>query len=283
MWLRRLAVAIAVLAAGGCSSSALGPPSAQHAAQPPGYAGYWTTARLMAASPMRGYQDQQMPAGQSAQPGKVAPRVGALFVHEPGGNHFCTASSVTSPGKDLLITAAHCVSGGTDGGSRQDLVFIPGYRDGLAPYGVWAVRKVFVAPQWARASDPAFDVGFVVLAPNDGRNIEDVIGANKLAIDSSGYVHLIRVTGYPDSAASPVTCFTWTAEQSATQLRMECAGFSGGTSGSPWLDQFSPQTRDGTIIGVIGGYQEGGNTDAVSYSAYLGPEVGALYKEASGS
>ncbi len=231
---------------------------------------------------MRGDQNQQMSAGQSAGPAVVAPRVGALFVREPGGNHFCTASSVTSPGKDLLITAAHCLSAGTAAGSRQDLVFIPGYRDGQAPYGVWAVKKVFVAPQWASASDPAFDVGFVVLEPHDGKNIEDVIGANKLAIDS-GYVHLIRVTGYPDSADSAVTCFTWSARQSATQMRMQCAGFSGGTSGSPWLTQFNPQTRDGTIVGVIGGYQEGGNTDAVSYSSYLGREVEALYKEASGS
>jgi V8-like Glu-specific endopeptidase len=282
MWLRRLAAVIAVLVAAGCSSSAQAPPPVPRGAPAAGYAGYWTAARLMAASPMRGQENLQMPAGQSARPAAVAPRVGALFVREPGGNHFCTASPVTSPGKDLLITAAHCVSAGSDGGSRQDLVFIPGYRDGQAPYGVWVVRKVFVPPQWARASDPAFDVGFVVVAPHDGKNIEDVLGANKLAV-GSGYVHLVRVTGYPDSADSPVTCFTWTARQSATQMRMECAGFSGGTSGSPWLTGFNPQTRDGTIVGVIGGYQEGGNTDAVSYSSYLGPEAETLYKEASGS
>lgn len=235
----------------------------------------------MAASPMRGFQNRQLATGTSAGPAVVTPRVGALFAREPGGNHFCTASSVTSPGKDLLITAAHCVSGGSSGGPRQDLVFIPGYRDGQAPYGVWPVKKVFVAPQWARSSDPAFDVGFVVLGSHGGKSIESVLGANKLDIDS-GYVHLIRVTGYPDSTGSPVSCFTWTARQSATQLRMECAGFSGGTSGSPWLTQFNSQTRDGTIVGVTGGYQEGGNTDAVSYSSYLGHEVETLYKKASG-
>jgi V8-like Glu-specific endopeptidase len=282
MWLRRLAVVIAVLAAGGCSASAQAPPSTQHGAPAPGYSGYWTSARLRAASPMRGFQDRPMPGGLSARPAVVSPRVGALFVREPGGNHFCTATAVTSPGKDLLITAAHCVSGGSGGGSRQDLVFIPGYSDGQAPYGVWAVKRVFVAPQWTSSSDPALDVGFVVLDSHDGKNIEDVLGANKLAVTPE-YVHLIRVTGYQNSTSSPATCFTWTARQSATQMRMECAGFSGGTSGSPWLTHFNSQTRDGTIVGVIGGYQDGGNTDAVSYSSYLSPEVKKLYQQASGS
>jgi V8-like Glu-specific endopeptidase len=63
-------------------------------------------------------------------------RVGALFLHDASGNHFCTASVVASPGRDLLVTAAHCINGGPHGGARSDIVFIPGYRDGHAPYGI---------------------------------------------------------------------------------------------------------------------------------------------------
>jgi V8-like Glu-specific endopeptidase len=277
MRLVRLAAIVAVLAAGGCSSAS----APSHAA---GLRGYWSASRLMTATPLRGYENRQFPSpSQSAQalPADATPRVGALFVREPGGNHFCTASSVTSPGRDLLITAAHCINGGRNGGYRKDLEFIPGYHDGTAPHGVWQVQRLLVAPQWASDSDPALDVGFVVLAPLDGKNIEDVLGANKLAIDP-GYQHVVRVTGYPSSADKPVTCFTRTARQSATQLRFDCAGFSGGTSGSPRLTQFDPKTRDGMIVGVIGGYQEGGNTDATSYSSYPGSEVESLYKSAGG-
>jgi hypothetical protein len=46
------------------------------------------------------------------------------------------------------------------------------------------------------------------------------------------------------------------------------------------VTHFYPRTRTGTIVGVIGGYQEGGDTAAISYSAYLGAEVRRLYEQA---
>jgi len=200
-------------------------------------------------------------------------------VHETGGDHFCTASVVASPGRDLLLTAAHCIHGGTGGSYRQDIVFIPGYRDGQAPFGIWTPAQLVVAPQWVSSSDPDLDVGFVVLKRHDGNNIEGVLGANQLGIDP-GYRNLVRVTGYPASADAPIACANWTSKQSATQLRFECGGFTGGTSGSPWVTHFNPQTRTGTIVGVLGGYQEGGSTADTSYSCYLGDAVQRLYRQA---
>ena len=41
-----------------------------------------------------------------------------------------------------------------------------------------------------------------------------------------------------------------------------------------------PDTRTGTIVGVIGGYQEGGDSSSVSYSAYFGSAVQKLYQQA---
>jgi V8-like Glu-specific endopeptidase len=283
MRFRRLAAVVAVLVAGGCSS---GSPASQHAttAPAPGAAGYWTTARLVSATPMRGYQNRQLPpTGQSAnaQPAPVTPQLGALFVREPGGNYFCAASPVASPGHDVLITAAHCINAGSGRGYRKDVVFVPGYQDGQAPDGVWAVRKLLVAPGWARSSDPALDVGFIVLKPHDGQNIQDVLGADKLAINA-GYLHLVRVTGYASSAGGPVTCFAWTARQTSAVQRLDCVSFTGGISGSPWVTGFNPATRDGTIVGVTGGYQGGGNTAAATYSPYLGTTIARLYSEATG-
>jgi V8-like Glu-specific endopeptidase len=273
-------VATAVVAAGGCSSA----PRASHplSAVTEG-AGYWTRTRLLDASPLSGSGRSGLrPHGQSgsARASVLALRVGALFVRAGSANHFCTASVVTSPDRDLLITAAHCINGGKGGGGyRQDIVFIPGYRDGQAPYGIWTVKRLLVAPQWISGSDPSLDVGFVVLQPHDGQNIEDVLGANRLGVDS-GYQYLVRVTGYPASADAPITCINWTTRQSATQLRFDCGGFTGGTSGSPWVAHFNSRTRTGTIVGIIGGYQAGGDTAAISYSSYLGQAVRQLYQEA---
>lgn len=156
-------------------------------------------------------------------------------------------------------------------------MFIPGYRDGTAPYGIWTPARLVVAEGWASGADPDLDVGFVVLRPYRGHAIQQVLGADTLDFDP-GYRNLVQVTGYPASRDRPITCQNWTTRQSATQLRFECDGFTGGTSGSPWLD---PAAGTGRIIGVLGGYQEGGSTAGVSYSAYLGSAIRQLYRQAT--
>jgi V8-like Glu-specific endopeptidase len=292
-----LAITVAALA-GGCSatgggSSSTGTTSGTVASASPApteSAGdaavdYWTRVRLLAARPLRNWA---LPRSAQASPGATpsahvpvlpAPRVGALFAHSPSGNHFCTASVVESPGHDLLITAAHCINGGKGGGYNQDIVFIPGYHNGDAPYGVWTPSKLLVDARWATSSDQDWDVGFVVLRPDGGKNIEDILGANKLEFNA-GFSNRVRVTGYPSSEDAPVTCDNQTSEQSESQLRFECGGFFGGTSGSPWVTDFDPATRTGKIVGVIGGYQAGGDTDSVSYSAYLNDAIRDLYEHA---
>ena len=275
-WCTPLIAAAALTA--GCSAA---PAPAGHRPVP-GAAGYWDRSRLLGALPFRlrhlpgpGQSASSRPAGL-----RSGLRVGALFEHGPGGNHFCTASVVASPGKDLLITAAHCINGGKgSGGYDSDIVFIPDYRDGQEPFGVWTPAKLIVAPQWASSSDPDYDVGFVVLEPHDGENIEQVLGASELGTDA-GYQYLVHVTGYPDSENTPITCVNWTSRFSDTQLKFECAGYTGGTSGSPWVTKFAAGSRTGTIVGVIGGYQEGGDTPSLSYSVRFGPAILALYREA---
>lgn len=273
MWQGALAAAMAMIVAGGCSS-----PPAHNPRQ--SATGYWNRSRLLGARPLLGGQRVPVP-GQTpnAHTAVTALRVGALFEHDASGEHFCTASVVASPGEDLLITAAHCLNGGDGSGYKSDIVFIPDYRDGTAPYGIWTPQRLLVAPQWANSADPNFDVGFVVLQPLAGQNIQQVLGANKLG-DDSRYRYLVRVTGYPSSADAPITCVNWTSQENAAQLEFDCGGYTGGTSGSPWVTDFNPRTRTGTIVGVIGGYQEGGDSPSVSYSPYFGQAVQQLYRQA---
>ncbi len=160
MKLHALAVVIAVVVVGGCAAAPV--PAAGHPyLTSGGPLGYWTRSRLLGARPVRGLAYRQLPSpGQSAdaRPAALALRIGALFVREAGGDHFCTASVVASPGRDLLITAAHCIHSGKGGSYRQDIVFIPDYRDGQAPFGTWTVKRLLVAPQWISGSDPSLDL-----------------------------------------------------------------------------------------------------------------------------
>jgi hypothetical protein len=82
------------------------------------------------------------------------------------------------------------------------------------------------------------------------------------------------------SGGAPVTCVNLTSRQSTTQLRFDCGGYTDGTSGSPWVTNFNVRTGTGTIVGVIGGYQQGADTPAISYSSYLGDAVHELYQQA---
>jgi V8-like Glu-specific endopeptidase len=273
-----LAAAIALILVGGCSA---GPAADLQQSGPSGAASYWIRSRLLNAQPWLGGQQLLPQPGKTpdAQTAPAALQVGALFESDASGEHFCTASVVTSPGQDLLITAAHCINGGDGSGDLQNIVFIPDYRDGATPYGIWTPQRMVVAPQWANSADPDYDVGFVVLQPHDGENIQQVLGASQLGFDS-GYQDLVRVTGYPSSADAPITCVNWTSQQSTTQLRFNCGGYTAGTSGSPWVTHFDTQSRTGTIVGVIGGYQQGGDTPSISYSAYFGSGIQQLYQQA---
>ncbi len=210
-------------------------------------------------------------------PTASSPAVGALFVE---GSHYCTASVVHSDEGDVLLTAAHCIHDGEGGGYIDGITFAPGYHDGVAPFGYWNVSGELVAPSWTTSSDPDLDVGFAVASqPGATQPIETLTGANTLATGSA-FEQAITLTGYPDDAETPAVCQNTTTKQDTYQLRVDCAGFPTGTSGGPWVTGADPKTRLGTVIGVIGGYQDGGEDADTSYSSYFDEDVGALYKQA---
>lgn len=208
--------------------------------------------------------------------------VGALFSISGGqiGAHFCTASVVDSPAGDLLVTAAHCVQGYSDI-APAGLAFVPGY-NGTAPYGIWTVTRIFVDSAWAATADPDDDVAFLtVSSPGGNTRIEDVTGAERMGIGQSS-TEVVRVTGYPDTQDRPISCGGRTSAFSPRQMEFDCDNFTEGTSGSPFLIGVDAATGDRTVIGVIGGYQQGGVSADVSYSATFGQNVRTLYDTAAG-
>jgi V8-like Glu-specific endopeptidase len=203
--------------------------------------------------------------------------VGALF--HAAGEHFCSGTLVSGAGAGLVVTAAHCVAPGPGRATYDDLEFAPAYRRGAAPYGRWKAARITVDPRWSASADPGLDVAFIELASPDGRSATDLVGADRI-----GFLpptpRTVRLTGYPKGSDDPLTCVGTAGAQGAGQLRVACTGFGDGTSGSPWLADWDPATGTGTVIGVIGGYQLGGDTDDVSYAAYVGADVQRLYHRA---
>ncbi|MEU9125712.1 trypsin-like peptidase domain-containing protein [Streptomyces sp. NPDC048506] len=215
-----------------------------------------------------------------AAPAAPSPAIGALF--SPGDDdapaHYCTASVVHSPDRDLVVTAAHCVH---DDGFRTRLVFAPGLHDGIAPYGLWVPTRIHVDPRWISDRDPDRDVAFLRVrryGRADSR-IEDLTGAERIRFDApAGRPALL--TGYPADQDRPISCRHTAEAQGPTQLRFRCPGFPNGTSGGPMLTDLERDSGTGSLIGVIGGLDEGGD-DLTSYSSRFGGAVAALYRRAT--
>ena len=86
--------------------------------------------------------------------------------------------------------------------------------------------------------------------------------------------------GYPDGRQRPISCTSTTRAFGPDQLEFDCGGYTNGTSGGPFLADVRRATGLGTVLGVIGGYEQGGDTPSVSYSARFGRSVRALYDKA---
>lgn len=272
-------------------------------------AAYWTPDRMAAAAPA-GSDTPARPeaptpstattrsaapkgtaaaarAGRTARHTDGIPSVGVLFsVDGDTKAHHCTASVVHSPHGNLILTAGHC-----NPGTRA--AFVPQYRSGATtqPHGVWAIEDTFAYPGRGTSGAGAdLDFAFATVAPDeDDRTLEEVTGGNTLS-PTPGYTNDVTVIGYPNVRNDPedraVRCATRTGRLSGThELRMECGGFYGGTSGSPWLSDFDEDSGTGRIIGVIGGLNGGGpkgpDADRISYSPYFGTKILNLYARAA--
>ncbi|HEX9624710.1 MAG TPA: trypsin-like serine protease [Streptosporangiaceae bacterium] len=279
-----LGTAIAVFAF--VSPSASGPPARPVANQVP--------------TPQPSHQAMAGPLARHPAPhpaaAKGADPVGALFSRNGDrlGAHFCTASVVSSRSGNLLITAAHCVRGiGLT--HPGHLLFAPGYASGKYPRGLWVVIKRFTDSRWSAHEDPNDDVAFLVvrpvtkadglavplLAPN--ATVRSRAGADRLRFDAR-LPAPIKAIGYPDGSDQPVSCSTHAVAFDAGslhQVMFVCPGFTDGTSGGPMISHFNPAKQTGAVVGVIGGYQQGGDSPSISYSSVFAGNIRALYQRAS--
>ncbi len=106
-----------------------------------------------------------------------------------------------------------------------------------------------------------------------GANVQGRVGALNLLTGTNPQE--CDVIGYPDGLTGPVRATVQVSWQTpGHQLRFSCDGYPDGTSGSPWI------INGNSACGLIGGYQQGGDTPAVSYSPYFGANVRDLYNTA---
>jgi V8-like Glu-specific endopeptidase len=213
------------------------------------------------------------------------PQVGALFASPDytgsSASHFCTATVVDSPAGDLVLTAAHCVASyATSSYTSGTLTFAPGYNSGPDSQlgGVWDVAQIDLSPGYQADQNPADDYALLVIAPKNGRNIQQLTGG--LRLTTARLPEQVSVVGYNDleydvQGNQAVICSATAFEETddgQPWARFNCQNYQDGTSGGPWI------TRDGAVMGVIGGYEQGGDSPNWSYSAIFNGATLAFYR-----
>ncbi|GAB3681102.1 trypsin-like peptidase domain-containing protein [Actinocorallia lasiicapitis] len=200
------------------------------------------------------------PSATSAGP---AGTVGTLI--NPAGRRLCTATVV---GRDLLLTAAHCVR-------RGEMTFAPRYADGRRPLGTWKITGTAVEPAWTDTRDDDADLAFLRVAALEGRHLGDVAGVSAPVFTGLPDGATVTILSYPNS--SPVLVTTRTeveAVDGGDDVRISGPALGNGSSGSPF---YGP---DGGVAAVLGGYLGGGTKLRVSYATVLDERAERLYRKA---
>jgi hypothetical protein len=259
---------------------------------------YWTPQRMESARPL------DLVLGPHRQPrlrlGRPAGLAGASFVNAPTptvppfsangrlfiriGKHrgYCSATAIDSPTRQLVLTAGHCVNGGSAQHGNlwfRDLLFVPAYSAGRAPFGAFPARrkKVFSPPQWTNRDNPDFDLGAFLAAPNNrGMNVADAVGGGAaIALDLPRNQRYASF-GYPGNFKRMQTCTAgYAGDDGLTRnlpgpptVSIGCQ-WAPGASGGGWL------VEDGRIAG-LNSYLKIGNRSR-TYGPYFTREtVGKL-------
>ncbi|MGY4651928.1 trypsin-like serine peptidase [Mycobacterium sp. URHB0021] len=196
------------------------------------------------------------------------PRVGAVFI---GGDslHACSAGVLDSANGDLILTAAHCLSDGTDA------TFVPGFNNDAAPEDYWHVDAVYLDPRWVRSQDPMADFAIARVSRAAGGTVEARAGGGLKLVAAPAPGSVVSVTGYAMGVGGgPIGCRVPTGRPRQGFPALPCAALVDGVSGAPWIE-------GSTVSGLIGGLDGGGCQDqSDSYSPPFDDAITALQKRA---
>ena len=181
---------------------------------PSAVARYWTAKRIAAARPLdarvnargrlrveRSSAPRNHPIPFTSGPVTDAFLSGAtvhgkLFARLKGLDHECSATSVSSLNRSVILTAGHCVYDRGKGFARK-LAFVPAYNNHLRPLGTWPYDSVYIPREWYQRNDNDFDFAAVVTDPQDGRGVNDAVGAVPLVANYPREQQTYAAFGYP--------------------------------------------------------------------------------------
>jgi hypothetical protein len=213
-------------------------------------------------------------------------------------DYVCSGSVVKAPPDigshgDIVLTAGHCLIDPETGTvTNSELIFIPGYRNSTAPYGIWHAEYFTTTETWKKTAKPGSspneggDLAFVSLQDNsEDESVESVVGSLGVDFDevcNQAYTQF----GYPaESPYNGELLYSHTTAYAGADTNASFApepmkiasDFTRGASGGPWAVGIGSIEKPPTVLSLTAyGY--------ASQPGYLyGPYFGEAAKKAYGA
>jgi len=184
---------------------------------------------------------------------------GKLFIGGYESGSWCSASAVATSSKRVLITAGHCVHSGQGGDWLSNLVFVPKYNAFNAdhdPVGRFQAYRLRTFNEWMNNSNLNRDVGWVTTFSGGDWNttVVDTVGGHGLAYNG-GTEFDVSIFGYPsnrDGGDRMWACWGTAVDNSILDNRSKITcNFGGGSSGGPWIWNYSNANGLGHVRSVM--------------------------------
>jgi hypothetical protein len=250
---------------------------------------YWTAERMQAAKPLEQRQ------GEGSQSAKAAPlpwtsqEVTTPYTQQPTSTHgkvfftlggvdyVCSGTALLSGNKSVVWTAGHCVNEGP-GDFATNWEFVPAYKDGSAPLGVYVADDLITSSAWANSGDFSYDFAAAVVGTSGGTALTDRVGGRGITFN---YNRSQTYTSYGYPAAPPFTGERlWTCNSTLQRsdsganpptMGIGC-DMTGGSSGGGWIVGNNLYSENSY------GYD---NQPNVMYGPYLGDVAQSVYNAAA--
>lgn len=199
-------------------------------------------------------------AGFSADRAYPYRTVGKLFFSIDGSPYVCSGSVIQ---RRVVATAGHCVHSGNAGGFFDNFVFVPSFRDGVAPFKAWNWRYVITTGAWAsggggvpNAADYAMiefgDQPIATGGPSTKLgNVTGWLGWQTVSLNSN---HTSKL-GYPCNLdrCQKMQNVTSNSYRPTSPNNVEYGSDArGGSSGGPWVQNFAVMAGGGGAGSNVG-------------------------------
>jgi hypothetical protein len=224
-----------------------------------------------------------LPGNVTAYPQRVH---GKIFYSVGPQLFVCSGTVISSRGRNVVLTAGHCVYDHDASAYASQVLFVPGYDgsaagDAQAPFGTWAAAAVFTTSTFVDDGNRlSHDIGAIVLADP----VENLVGSRGIAFDLRPEGRSFNVFGYPAGPNPPYDGTTLigcdvevvdrdSATGSPAPLAAAPCDMGSGSSGGGWV------TAGGYVNSVVSyGYCDAQpSLCGITFGPYFTNQAKSLY------